>query len=400
MERLDVIVHGSTGYTGQLVARYLATAKSSAQVTWGISGRSKERLEQLAVECAAKDSSRKQQKPAIFVADSLSASDVETVAKRARVIIACAGPFTKYGMPMAEACIAAGTHYVDITGEFPFVRELASKCHDAAKSKNLYFLPCSGFDSVPSDVMNALVHNVGESGMITIRRVECAFQIKAGGASRGTLDSILHIKNTMQKADRSPVSLNAPEHRKGLLTPRVVFPGWNAGLGSWVGPFMMAASNERIVRRSNSLSSSATRQQAAYSEMIRGSLANIVVNFAVMCSLVLLFVPGLSGLIQRYLFPAARQGPKGDGHFTVRAAGYVSDKAAQPAVLARMACDIEPYKFTAVSAAESALALAAGEFDKGTTGGVVTAGYAVSESLQRRLEQSGHVTFSIDRSPK
>jgi short subunit dehydrogenase-like uncharacterized protein len=399
-ERLDIIVHGSTGYTGTLISKYLATAASAANITWGISGRNKKFLDELAHECQAKDSKRKQQTPTIFVADSLKAADMETVAKRARVVIACAGPFSKYGMPMAAACVANGTHYVDITGEFPFVREMIERFHDEAKSKKLFFLPCSGFDSVPSDVMNDVVHQAGEDAGVAIRKVECAFHMKAGGASRGTLDSILNIGSAMRKADKSPLSLAAPDQRRGILTPKVKLPHWNAGIGSWVGPFVMAESNERVARRANSLSSSPTRQQASYNEMIRGSLFSVWANFFAAVSLVAIFIPGLSYLIQRFLFPAARQGPKGDGFFSVRAVGYVSSTAAKPAVAARMTCNIEPYKFTAVSAAEAALAIAAGEVDAGAEAGVTSTGGAVAKAMVRRLEASGHVKVEVDRSGK
>lgn len=69
-----------------------------------------------------------------------------------QLVINCCGPFQLYGEPVVLACIEAGTHYVDITGEPLFIEQMQAKYHEMAHRKSSIVIPACGFDSIPADM--------------------------------------------------------------------------------------------------------------------------------------------------------------------------------------------------------------------------------------------------------
>ena len=65
----------------------------------------------------------------LIVAPSQDQAAVDGLIARTRVVLSTAGPFALYGTPVVDACVRFGTHYVDITGETPWMREIASRYH-------------------------------------------------------------------------------------------------------------------------------------------------------------------------------------------------------------------------------------------------------------------------------
>ena len=74
------------------------------------------------------------------------------LASRTRVVLSTAGPFALFGGPLVAACVRHGTHYVDITGETPWVKDMIDQHHEAAQRKGARIIPFCGFDSIPSDI--------------------------------------------------------------------------------------------------------------------------------------------------------------------------------------------------------------------------------------------------------
>ena len=68
------------------------------------------------------------------------------------VLITTVGPFIERGTNVLKACIEEGTHYVDSTGEYPWVRQMIKEYDQQAKEKGVIAVPMCGFDSVPSDL--------------------------------------------------------------------------------------------------------------------------------------------------------------------------------------------------------------------------------------------------------
>lgn len=398
----DIVVHGATGYTGQLVAAYLAQAPSASKVKWAVSGRKQSRVDKVAEDCisskafAGTGMASATNPPKTIVADSLAEEEMIALARRTRIVIACAGPFSEYGTELAKKCVEAGTHYVDITGEFTWVRTIIKDLDNSAKANQVTMLPCSGFDCVASDITNYYAYEVANKEGLVMRRVEVAFDNFTGGASRGTLESVLHIMKNMKKEDASGASLvNDKKARENTPTPATKWIHWHPVLKKYVGPFVMSVINERVVRRTNFLvpNREFEGRYNSYVEMSQGSLLEVIAAYFMTLLMGLLRFSFIASLY-RNTFPEERQGPKNEGKWGATALGYVSEAVIEPSVKVRVDCSIDGYRFTALSVVETALAILEGEFDDGADeGGVRTAGSTVASALRRRLEDSTYVKF-------
>jgi short subunit dehydrogenase-like uncharacterized protein len=112
----DIILWGSTGFTGQLVARYFAEVLRLRVpgLRWALVGRDAAKLSQLSASLAPLCDSCA---PDILVASAATQSEVDRVVEQARIVLSTAGPFARIGQPVVDACVRLGTHYVDINGE-------------------------------------------------------------------------------------------------------------------------------------------------------------------------------------------------------------------------------------------------------------------------------------------
>ncbi|MBV8219131.1 MAG: saccharopine dehydrogenase NADP-binding domain-containing protein, partial [Solirubrobacterales bacterium] len=111
----DIVVFGATGFTGALTAEYLA-ANAPDGLRWALAGRSLEKLEQVRRQLGGQWAELP-----LLRADVTDAGSVRDVAEATRVVITTVGPYIRYGEPLVAACAAAGTDYVDLTGEPEFV---------------------------------------------------------------------------------------------------------------------------------------------------------------------------------------------------------------------------------------------------------------------------------------
>jgi short subunit dehydrogenase-like uncharacterized protein len=116
--RFDVVVFGATGFTGALICEYLGHKLASGRedFSFAIAGRNREALSAVAARCSGGGPP-----PALIVADASEPASLRRMAAQARTVVSSVGPFTVYGEPLVEACIATGTHYCDTTGEVNFV---------------------------------------------------------------------------------------------------------------------------------------------------------------------------------------------------------------------------------------------------------------------------------------
>ena len=143
---LDVVVFGATGFVGRLLAAHLAEAAPEG-VRIGLAGRSLDRLEKTRAELPA----RAAEWP-LLVADVEHPETLAALARRTRVVATTVGPYQRYGLPLVEACAAAGTDYCDLTGEVLFVRQSIDRSHEAAVASGARIVHACGFDSIPSDL--------------------------------------------------------------------------------------------------------------------------------------------------------------------------------------------------------------------------------------------------------
>jgi short subunit dehydrogenase-like uncharacterized protein len=394
MRKYDLLVFGATGFTGQLVAAEICAQGGVNAVA--LVGRNAMKLARLVAQLRA-------QFPRIpelvtLVADS---SDPQTklvaVCEQAKVVIACAGPFAQVGMPIVDACVQARTHYVDITGEFTFVRAVVEKHHAAATTAGVFVVPCAGFDCVASDLSNFFTHQQCASG--SVKAVDAAISLK-GGASRGTFESIAHLVRTATKNDLHPLCLIPKDARRGRLLPppKLTANGgavaWHPGFHRYRGPFVMAPVNERVVRRADFLEG----RNVAYCEMTLGTWHQQQRSRLVMLALAMARTRLGLALLRRCVFPPEGGGPSASqraaGGFRVQTLAY-DNPAGSASPLAKIVgrCLVEferdAYTFTAVAVVQVALALANGEVRPNVAGGVLTASTAVGPALLRRLTKQG-----------
>jgi short subunit dehydrogenase-like uncharacterized protein len=161
-----MLIYGATGYTGQLLAEH-AVATGLRPI---LAGRDPEKLGALAGRLGLDSRAARLDDPGRLRAAIAGAA----------VVIHAAGPFSRTARPMAEACLAVGSHYVDITGEIEVLEALAAR-DAAAKAAGIVLLPAAGFDVVPSDCLAA--HVAGQLPGATHLRISIG---GFGGFSRGT----------------------------------------------------------------------------------------------------------------------------------------------------------------------------------------------------------------------
>jgi short subunit dehydrogenase-like uncharacterized protein len=145
----DLVLFGATGFTGGLTADYLA-AHGPTNLRWALAGRNRAKLEAVAARLAAARSPVPP--PALLEADAADGPALARIAESTKVAITTVGPYALYGAPLVAACAAAGTDYVDLTGEPEFVDRMYLENDAAAKASGARLVHCCGFDSVPHDL--------------------------------------------------------------------------------------------------------------------------------------------------------------------------------------------------------------------------------------------------------
>jgi len=147
--RFDIALFGATGFTGGLAADYLA-AHGPAGLRWALVGRNRAKLEAVAQRLAASDPQAPA--PELLVADASDRAALDEVVRSTRVVVTTVGPYALHGWTLVAACAAAGTDYLDLTGEPEFV-DRVWLLHDAeARRSGARLIHSCGFDSVPHDL--------------------------------------------------------------------------------------------------------------------------------------------------------------------------------------------------------------------------------------------------------
>jgi len=227
----DVVLYGAGGFTGRQTVEYFA-AHAPPGIRWAIAGRNRQKLEAVRSQIGAPGRSED-----VLVADSRDQPAVDAVASRTRVLLSTAGPFALYGTPVVDACVRFGTHYVDITGETVWARDLIARYHERASADGTRIIPFCGFDSVPSDLGAFLVaRHMQEAHGVPCSEVRAYYQM-AGGLNGGTVATAMNMIKTGH-VDRN----------RDVAAPR-----FDPDIGTWTGPFVMAPTNAWVVRRSAEL---------------------------------------------------------------------------------------------------------------------------------------------------
>jgi short subunit dehydrogenase-like uncharacterized protein len=411
----DVVLFGATGFTGKLVAEYLAEHAAANGVRWAIAGRSREKLEGVRRDLAAKDEALVDLP--LLIADSHDVEALDRLAPQTRVVCTTVGPYAKHGLDLARACARNGTSYCDLTGEPNFVRSVIDECHDIARGTRARLVNCCGYDSIPSDLGAHMAwdhasRTFGE-GLAWVKNFTGRTK---GAASGGTVASGLGIMEAAKESRDvrrlllDPHGLD-PERGKA---PRDPFEDDQRGvrfdkdLGRWTAPFVMAQINARVVRRSHAL---LREEGGGYGHRFR---YNEAMSFArgprglVAASLV---TAGLGGffaaatfgptrtVLERMVLPKPGEGPSREaiesGFFEMH---VLAKTESGKRLRGRIAGTRDPgYGETAKMLAESAMCLAKDNARLGPRFGVLTPATAMGMRLVERLRDAG-MTFDVHQS--
>jgi len=400
----DIVVYGATGFVGVLLAEYLAEhAPESARIA--LAGRNEQKLQQVRATLPGAAAHWP-----LIVADANSPSELTAMVQRTTAVATTVGPYAKYGLPLVQACAETGTHYADLTGEVLFARECIDRYDDTARSTGARIVNSCGFDSIPSDIgVFTTWQHAAHDGAGGLTDTTLVFRAGKGGFSGGTIDS---LRNQVQRAseDRSvarllvdpyalspnreiepPLSRDSPDADVRSAT-------YDRGLGMWTAPFVMAAYNTRIVRRSNALLGWDYGRDFHYQEVVGfgGSALSPVLAFGT--------AVGLAGLITGMRFGPTRavldrvlpdpgEGPSPEarekGFFKLRITAHTDSGATYRTDVA--ASGDPGYKATSMMLGESVLALALDTDRLPDRAGVLTPAVAMGDVLLDRLRAAGMV---------
>ena len=209
----DIVLFGATGFTGELTAQYLAEHAPDG-LRWALAGRNPDKL------AAVRDGlgERWVDLP-LLSADSSSRESLEALAASTKVVITTVGPYLSYGEPLVAACAAAGTDYVDLTGEPEFVDRMYLHHHETAERTGARIVHACGFDSIPHDLgAYFTVQQLPSDQPITVRGV-----VRAGGTfSGGTFHSAMTAMSRPKQMKEAAAARRRAEPRPEGRSSRAV----------------------------------------------------------------------------------------------------------------------------------------------------------------------------------
>lgn len=401
---IDIALFGASGFVGRLTAGHLATHAPEG-VRIALAGRSLERLREVRDELGVTWP--------LLAVDAGDRQALTNLARRSRVVATTVGPYVRHGLPLVEACAAAGSHYADLTGEVLFVRESIDRCHEVARRTGAKIVHSCGFDSIPSDLgVLETSRRSAADGAGELTRTTLHVRSLRGGFSGGTIDS-LRQQAIMARTDpaaraviadpyslvpspASPEEATAPRGRPGLGRLTHSLPVRRAQDGQWTGPFVMASYNTRVVRRSNALLDGSYGRRFRYAEVTDFGRSPTSPLLAWGASVGLLaVVAGMSFTPTRWvldrLLPSPGEGPseqtRARGRFRIEIDASTTSGAHYRTTVA---ADADPgYDGTAIMLGQAALCLALDDDRLPPLAGVVTPASGLGQPLVERLRAAG-----------
>ena len=281
---------------------------------------------------------------------------------------------------------------------------------DEAVESGARIVPCCGFDSIPSDLGVLFLNNeVRKLTGAPCTSIKMRVKAMKGGASGGTIASMVGIIEEATK-DRSiakmlsnPYALNPKDQRTGPKQPGTTPVGYDRDAKAWIGPFVMAAINTRIVHRSNALLDYAYGKDFLYDEAMEtgrgiiGGAASMALTGGLGAFAAATAFGPTRNLLTNYVLPKPGEGPSADqrerGMFDLRFYGKGKDGKTY---VARVTGDRDPgYGSTAKMISESAICLGDEISQDEVPGGFWTPASAMGTKLIDRLVKNAGLTFDM-----
>ena len=402
----DLILWGATGFTGRLVAERLARVGAERKLRWAAGGRDADKLAAVLGEIGAP------QIP-IVLGDSHDPRSMAGLARRTRAVCSTVGPYALHGSELVAACADTGTHYCDLSGEVHWMRRMIDAHEARATETGARIVHSCGFDSIPSDLgclflQQHAIERYGRpcsSVKLFVRRMKGSF---SGGTVASMLNALEAAKHSPEdrRVMGNPYALNPAGGAVGPDGRDQARPLRDSDADSWTAPFVMAAVNTRIVRRSHALLGWPWGRRFRYAEaVITGhGVAGLARATAITAALGGFMAAASIGpartLMNRLFLPQPGQGPteaaREAGGFEMLLIGR-HPMAPKRHLQARVTGRRDPgYGATARMLAEAAMCLALDGDRLSVKGGSWTPATAFGELLIERLADGADVSFVMD----
>jgi short subunit dehydrogenase-like uncharacterized protein len=268
MKKFDIVVYGATGFTGRLVAEYLAAHyKNDKRLKWAMAGRSLDKLK------SVRDAIGAPADTPLVVADASDPSSLKTMVEQAKSVITTVGPYMLYGNQLLAACVAAGVDYFDLCGEPIWMRQKIEQHEAAAKESGSRIVFSCGYDSLPFELGVFCAQDQAKKALgAAAPRVKGRVRKMVGTFSGGTAASMRALFEAAAR-DQSLVALlknpfSLTPGFEGPKQPPGNRPVYDEELKTWTAPFVMANINTRNVHRSNMLLGYPYGKDFVYDEMM------------------------------------------------------------------------------------------------------------------------------------
>jgi short subunit dehydrogenase-like uncharacterized protein len=404
----DVVVWGASAFVGKLVVEYLLeTYRVGKDLRWAIAGRNRDKL-----EAVLREAGQKPDAVPIVLADSHDKSSLKEMARRTKVVCTLVGPFALYGSELVEACIEERTDYCDLTGEVFWVRDMIRAHEAAARERGVHIVNACGFDALPSDLGNLLVQKAMHdrhgvySRDVSMRVTSFAQE----GFSGGTAVSAINVmKQAASSKDMMNIAMDANAlvpAGAGVDAPGtdVKGPRWEPEIGAWSVPYLLAAFNSQIVRRSNALAGFPYGHDFRYGEGtttgpgIAGWLRAVAATVSMYVFATAAMLRPTRALLQRLLRKPG-EGPskeaRENGHYRII---FTARHPEEPSTMVQVQIDGERdpgYGSACRMITECAVSLALDEEIGKVPGGFWTPASCLGERLIERLQQNAGIRFKI-----
>jgi short subunit dehydrogenase-like uncharacterized protein len=388
--KFDIVVYGATGFTGKLVAEYLAAHyKGDASLKWAMAGRSKDKL------AAVRDEIGAPKDLPLIVADASDPASLKAMVEQTKSVITTVGPYMLYGNELLAACVAAGVDYFDLCGEPTWMRKKIEEHEAAAKKSGSRIVFSCGYDSLPFELGVFCAQEEAKRAFgAAAPRVKGRVREMKGTFSGGTAASMRALFEAAARDQslvallRNPFSLTPGF--EGPKQPPGNRPVYDEELKTWTAPFVMANINTRNVHRSNLLLGHPYGKDFVYDEMVitgPGEQGEAIAKK----------VMAANNKLSGNDVPKPGEGPSKEeresGHYDLLFVAIAPDGRQARAVVKG---DRDPgYGSTSKMISECAVCLLRDAAD--TAPGIWTPGAAMQHKLIKRLEANAGITFRPEK---
>ncbi len=266
--KFDIVLYGATGFTGQLVAEYLAAQYGDdKKLRWAMAGRSRDKL------ASVRDAIGAAADIPLIIADASDPASLQAMVDQAKVVITTVGPYQLYGSDLLVACVASGTDYMDLCGEPIWLKQMIDEHEAAAKASGARIMFSCGFDSVPFELGAFFVQEEAKRLFGApaprvkgrVRDISWKFSGGTSASARVTFEAVAQDLSLVSIL-RDPFAFTPGF--EGPKQPRGNKPIFEEDLQSWAAPFAMATLNTRNVHRSNMMMGFPYGRDFVYDEMV------------------------------------------------------------------------------------------------------------------------------------